>query len=187
MGQIIGITKVKNPYKFIRLLKRNHPNIPNNKFDELIFDINNNDFTLFIRCEENEIRSISEYCDLFIKSSKYMKQNQFEFKPFDRVLVRDFNTQQWRCGIFSHYGETEEFKYACVGHMYAQCIPYNENTAHLLGTCEPYKEPQPKEWEIRSSNGMYVDKFTSSELENFIKTAVINNKDITNFTVTRIF
>lgn len=49
------------------------------------------------------------------------------------------------------------------------------------------KPEKQKEWEVRSNNGTYVDKFTSSELENFIKTAVINNKDITNFTVTCIF
>lgn len=48
-------------------------------------------------------------------------------------------------------------------------------------------ESEPKEWEVRSNNGTYNDKFTSSELKHFIETAVINNKDITNFTVTRIF
>ena len=46
---------------------------------------------------------------------------------------------------------------------------------------------EPKEWEVRSNNGTYNDKFTSSELKHFIEIAVINNKDITNFTVTRIF
>lgn len=114
-----------------------------------------------------------------------MKQ---QFKPFDQVLVRDNDTHLWKCGIFSHYNHKEhEFVYSCVGSIYKYCIPYNENTAHLLGTCNPYKEPEQKEWEVRSNNGLYNDKFTSSELENFIKTVVINNKDITNFTVTRIF
>lgn len=49
------------------------------------------------------------------------------------------------------------------------------------------KPEEPKEWEVRSSNGSFVEKYTSSELKHFIETAVINNKDITNFTVTRIF
>ena len=113
-----------------------------------------------------------------------MKQ---QFKPFEQVLVRDNNESMWKCGMFSHYGNDKKYIYECVGSSYAQCIPHNENTAHLLGTCNPYKEPEPKEWEVRSSNGLFVEKYTSSELENFIKTAVINNKDITNFNITRIF
>ena len=110
-----------------------------------------------------------------------------QFNPFEQVLVRDSNTQPWKCGIFSHYEKDNHLKYVCVGSRYAQCIPYNEETAHLHGTCNPYKEPEPKEWEMRSNNGKYVAKFTSSELKHFIETAVINNKDITNFTITRVF
>lgn len=110
-----------------------------------------------------------------------------QFKPFERVLVRDDDENNWKCDIFSHYVQGDTFPYVCVGNAYVYCIPYNEETAHLVGTCNPYKEPEPKEWEVRSNNGNFNYKFTSSELENFIKTAVINNKDITNFTVTRIF
>ena len=115
-----------------------------------------------------------------------MKKHQF--KPFDQVLVRDFDTQQWRCGIFSHHCENGEFKYACVGHMYAQCIPYNEETKHLVGTTKPYTPPQPKtyhvEWGLDSQ--MEQQDYTDEEFENFIKTAVLRNKDISNFKVTRI-
>lgn len=108
-----------------------------------------------------------------------------QFKPFEQVLVRDSNNGPWRTNFYSHLDNNND--HVCIHGIWNYCIPYNEETAHLLGTTEPYKEPEPKEWEIRSNNGMYHDKFTSSELENFIKTAVINNKDITNFTVTRIF
>ena len=111
-----------------------------------------------------------------------MEKNQF--KPFDKVLVRDLDTQQWRCGIFSHYSENGEFKHACVGHTYVQCIPYNENTAHLLGTLLPYEESvkEPKEYHVWTS-GTFNQWFTKAEFENFIKTAVINNKDIRDFHV----
>lgn len=50
-----------------------------------------------------------------------------------------------------------------------------------------YIPEEPKEWEVRSLNGSFVKKYTSSELKHFIEIAVINNKDITNFTVTRVF
>lgn len=106
---------------------------------------------------------------------------KYSFKPFEPVLVRDLDTQQWRCGIFSHHCENGEFKYACVGHMYTQCIPYNEENAHLLGTTNPYGKT--KKWHVSSHSGNFEEEFDDEELENFIKTAVMNNKDITNFHV----
>lgn len=111
-----------------------------------------------------------------------------QFKPFDQVLVRDEDNAKWFPAHYKYYNpDDEQYPYTCDNRGWKQCIPYNEETAHLVGTTEPYNEPEPKEWEIRSNNGMYRDKFTSSELKHFIETTVINNKDITNFTVTRIF
>lgn len=110
-----------------------------------------------------------------------------KFKPFDRVIVRDENDEEWTANIFSHYSQDEKYSHHCIDNRYKQCIPYNENTAHLIGTSKNYKPEEPKEWEIRSSNGLFIEKFTSDELKKFIETAVINNKDITNFSVNRIF
>ena len=64
------------------------------------------------------------------------------FLPFDRVLVRDDQNSRWRCGNFSHYNSenSEGYCFCCVGDLWRQCIPYNEKTAHLLGTTEEYKE-----------------------------------------------
>lgn len=61
-----------------------------------------------------------------------------EFKPFDKVLVRDCN-QKWKAGFFSHYSEGLNYPFICVGGGYGQCIPYNEETAHLLGTTDEWK------------------------------------------------
>ena len=53
-------------------------------------------------------------------------------KPFDKVLVRDGDCQCWRCAFFS-----------CMlsNGMLCECrwgqgIPYNDETKHLLGTCD---------------------------------------------------
>lgn len=62
-----------------------------------------------------------------------------EFKPFDKVLVRDSNDHEWKAGIFSHYGEGLNYPFICVGCGYGYCIPYNEETAHLLGTTDEWK------------------------------------------------
>ena len=113
-----------------------------------------------------------------------MKKHQF--KPFDKVLVRDCDKSTWKAGIYSHYEKTSAIPYICIGSYYSQCIPYNENTAHLLGTCKPYEEPEPKVWNVVNRSGSFDEVYTAEEFSNFIKTAVINNKDITNFYVTYI-
>lgn len=54
-----------------------------------------------------------------------------QFKPFDKVLVRDIDEHEWECDLFSHIDE--EDYYVCVGSWWLQCIPY-EGNEHLLGT-----------------------------------------------------
>lgn len=112
-----------------------------------------------------------------------------QFKPFEQVLVRDHDTHPWRTNFFSHYMPKHMDKaYVCACGTFNQCIPYNENTVHLVGTTEPYKQPKPKtyhvEWGMDSQ--MEQQDYTDEEFENFIKIAVLRNKDISNFKVTRI-
>ena len=58
-------------------------------------------------------------------------------KPFDKVLVRDICTEQWRCSLFSNIINDE---YLCIGSCYRFCIPYNDDTKHLVGTKEEAPE-----------------------------------------------
>ncbi len=59
---------------------------------------------------------------------------RYFFKPYDRVLVRDFNEAKWKCNIFSHYdADADEFVYVCVGASWKQCIPF-EGNEQLAGT-----------------------------------------------------
>lgn len=62
------------------------------------------------------------------------------FKPFDKVLVRDGVYEQWRINIFSHHRGKGVYPYVCMSGVYHDCIPYNEHTAHLLCTTDPYTE-----------------------------------------------
>lgn len=63
------------------------------------------------------------------------------FKPFDKVLVRDEEEDLWYANFFAHYNEDDKYyPYSCIGTHYRYCIPYNEHTAHLLGTTDPYTE-----------------------------------------------
>lgn len=59
------------------------------------------------------------------------QESKHQFKPFDKVLVRDIDENEWECSLFSHIDE--EGYYVCVGSWWMQCIPY-EGNEHLLGT-----------------------------------------------------
>ena len=55
-------------------------------------------------------------------------------KPFDRVITRVNNDVIWTANIFSHIDR--HGKYVTIGCIsgYRHCIPYNEETAKLIGT-----------------------------------------------------
>ena len=63
-------------------------------------------------------------------------------QPFDKVLVRDTNEGQWKCTLFSHIIGKEDcaFRYATAGGGYIYCIPYNNDTKHLVGTADEAPE-----------------------------------------------
>ena len=55
-------------------------------------------------------------------------------KPFDRVITRNDEDDIWTANIFSHMDSHGEYvTIGCVG-GYTYCIPYNEDTAKLIGT-----------------------------------------------------
>ena len=60
-----------------------------------------------------------------------LKPKVDELKPFDRVLVRDFEDQAWQVSLFS-YKDSDSY-YCCNGCAWNQCIPYIGNES-LLGT-----------------------------------------------------
>lgn len=59
-------------------------------------------------------------------------KSNVELKPFDKVVVRDTEYSTWCADLFSHIDE--DYRYACVGATWSFCIPYNEETAKLIGT-----------------------------------------------------
>ena len=61
-------------------------------------------------------------------------------QPFDKVLVRYAKNPRWECGLFSSRDLNNDFQFKCVGCMYEMCIPYNEETKHLVGTTDEAPE-----------------------------------------------
>lgn len=62
-----------------------------------------------------------------------------EFKPFDKVLGRNEKDDVWEAELFSHYREESQYPFRCIGFSRKYCIPYNEKTAHLLGTTDNWE------------------------------------------------
>ena len=60
-------------------------------------------------------------------------------KPFDRVITRNAYDDIWTANIFSHMNSCGEYvTIGCAG-GYHYCLPYNDETAHLLGTTDEWK------------------------------------------------
>lgn len=65
------------------------------------------------------------------------KFNPNTFRPFDKVLVRFFDSDCWRCEFFSHitnvYDNVYRYTTTSGNTLYDKCIPYNDETKHLVG------------------------------------------------------
>ena len=61
-----------------------------------------------------------------------------EFKPFDKVLARHSDAETWIATLFGFYDKVFE-NYVCIGDVFGQCVPYNEENKHLLGTTDKWK------------------------------------------------
>ena len=78
-------------------------------------------------------------------SAPWYKKEKFDTKtlqPFDKVLVRDRCKQKWQCNFFSCASDNEgyPYPYIAIGTGYSFCIPYNDETKHLVGTTEEAPE-----------------------------------------------
>ena len=65
------------------------------------------------------------------------KKERFDpktLKPFDKVLARDNHNEKWCCDIFSNIDDNEYSKYITISYSWKYCIPYNDDTKHLLGS-----------------------------------------------------
>ena len=77
-------------------------------------------------------------------TAPWYKKDKFDPKtlqPFDKVLVRDERIECWRCAFYSHQRkDSTSFRYATTANSYARCIPYNDDTKHLVGTADEVPE-----------------------------------------------
>ena len=77
--------------------------------------------------------------DIILEIEEEQQEQECQFKPFDKVLVRDVDNEEWKADFFSRYYTDYRYDYECVSGAYIQCIPYDGNE-HLLGTTNKPKE-----------------------------------------------
>lgn len=70
-------------------------------------------------------------------TSPWYKKEKFDpksLKPFDKVLVRDGCHKKWRCEFYSYLDDNRCYPHIVINDAYKHCIPYNDETKHLVGT-----------------------------------------------------
>ena len=76
-------------------------------------------------------------------TAPWYKKERFDpktLKPFDKVIMKN-NLNEWTCAIFSHISDYNYgFPCNCCDRVYRYCIPYNDETKHLVGTKEEAPE-----------------------------------------------
>ena len=87
--------------------------------------------TLFPSKEQRDWSKFERFWD----KPKVKKFDPKILQPFDKVLVRGQNGQNWRADLFSHIDNTYNMV-VCGAHYWKQCIPYNHETMDLVGTAK---------------------------------------------------
>ena len=77
-----------------------------------------------------EMRDWSKFTAPWLKSERFDPKT---LKAFDKVLIKKA-CGLWYCNIFSHYVEKDLAPYHCILGNTNFCIPYNDETKHLVGT-----------------------------------------------------
>ena len=86
-----------------------------------------------------EMRDWTKFTAPWYNNGKKVRFDPKTLKPFDKVLGGDSNLK-WKVDFFSHYDDEVYHHYLCVGSMYKYCIPYNDDTKHIVGTTDEAPE-----------------------------------------------
>ena len=95
----------------------------------------NGECTLF---PSKDQRDWSKFCAPWYKKEKFDPKT---LRPFDKVLVNDYKDYIWKADFYSYEDAAiSAYPYRCVGGLYKFCIPYNDDTKHLVGTADEAPE-----------------------------------------------
>lgn len=119
--------------------------------DEYAIFITKGDITASFTKEGFYYYDIGKECLLFPSKDQrdwskftapWYKKEKFDpktLKPFDKVLCKVVHGR-WHCEFFSCYTEGYAYPNICISGSYSYCIPYNDETKHLVGTTDEAPE-----------------------------------------------
>ena len=156
--KIIDLTKIlKNcprGWKFYSLIygEVEFDTIINDNTYPIIF-ITKNNSTISVMSNGGHVEIFDGECTLFPSKDQrdwskftapWYKKERFDPKtlnPFDRIIVRN-EYDEWKCTLFSHINPEPITRFICATceSFYIYCIPYNDETKHLVGTTEEAPE-----------------------------------------------
>ena len=113
-----GITHVSNP-----------------SLKDIFFTINNN---LRVYVDFGKASFINNTRrQIFLKDVLSIEEPKCKFKPFDKVLVRSYDSCRWKPRLFARFNNSPAPEYkndglyeTTDGCFYQQCIPYDEDLAN---------------------------------------------------------
>lgn len=83
---------------------------------------------------------------------------EYKFKPFQKVLVRDYEGEIWKCSLYSHKENIIDNQHFCIIGQWRFCIPY-EGNEHLLGTtdspAQKHKYKYGEVIEVKCADGVW--------------------------------
>ena len=101
--------------------------------DGRLFEEHNGECMLFPSREQRDWSKFKP------KKPKQPKFDPKTLQPFDKVLARLDDQGIWYCEWFS-FIQKDTNLIKCCGAYYKYCIPYNDDTKHLVGTTEEAPE-----------------------------------------------
>lgn len=140
-GNVTFLSTIKNVIEFIYSYKtdyktykyKSHVNLKGNPSD-----FYNGECTLF---PSKEQRDWSKFTAPWYKKGKKDRFDPKTLKPYDKVLVRDEIYERWKCDFFSYINDDNDgYPYIVTTTCYKHCIPYNDETKHLIGTTDKAPE-----------------------------------------------
>lgn len=68
-----------------------------------------------------------------LRDWKKFGEQKCQFKPFDKVVVSDGERTIWQIDLYASYKPGESQPYRGLHSTWKYCLPYNEETAKLIG------------------------------------------------------
>ena len=91
------------------------------------------------KCGSNDRDDGKNVIFVEVQEPKKEKFDPKTLKAFDKVLARLDSKGIWCCELFSFIEDNTNL-IKCCGAYYKHCIPYNDDTKHLVGTTDEAPE-----------------------------------------------